>query len=54
MMAVNTAPARMPSRGLLNWVIMLTNTSDSRRGAMEELIISMPMNRMPRPAMICP
>ena len=54
MMAVNTAPAKMPSTGLLNWVSRLTKASDSRSGAMEELIMSMPMNRTPKPAIICP
>ena len=54
MMAVNSAPAKMPSSGLLNRVIRLIKASDSRRGNMEELIMSMPKKRMPRPAMICP
>ena len=53
-MAVNSAPAKMPSSGLLNRVIRLIKASDSRRGSMEELIMSMPKKRMPRPAMICP
>ena len=54
MMAVNTAPARMPSTGLENRVISEMNASESRRGIMALLIISMPMNRTPRPAMIWP
>ena len=54
MMAVKIMPARMPSRGLEKLDMMLTKASDSRRGAMAALIISMPMNSTPRPAKICP
>ena len=54
MTAVKIIPARIPKRGLLNWVIRLMKASDSRRGIMAELIISMPINRMPRPAIIWP
>ena len=54
MMAVKIMPARIPSTGLANFVIRLMNASESRSGIMELLIISMPMNRMPSPATICP
>ena len=53
-MAVKIMPARMPSRGLEKLDMMLTKASDSRRGAMAALIMSMPMNSTPRPAKICP
>ena len=52
--AVNRAPTAMPSRGLENLVIRSTKAWESRRGIMEELIISMPINSTPRPAMIWP
>lgn len=54
MTAVKSAPARIPSSGLPNRVMRLTNASESRSGIMEELIISIPMKRMPSPATICP
>ena len=54
MIAVKIAPARMPRTGLENWVISEMKASDSRSGIIAALIMSMPMNRMPRPAMILP
>lgn len=54
MIAVKTAPAKIPSRGLENRVIRLINAWESRRGVMAVLIISIPMNSTPRPAMIRP
>ena len=54
MMAVKIAPARMPRIGLENLVISETKASDSRRGTIELLIMSIPMNRIPKPAMILP
>ena len=52
MTAVKPAPARMPSRGLEKVDMRLMKASDSRRGDMAELIMSMPMNSTPRPARI--
>ena len=54
MTAVNAAPARMPRSGFEKRVISEMNASDSRSGIMDELIMSMPMNKTPRPAMIWP
>ena len=50
--AVNPAPTRIPSRGLLNLVISSTNCGSSLNGDMAELIMSIPMNRTPMPATI--
>ena len=52
MIAVKTAPAKIPSRGLEKRVIRLINAWESRRGTIAALIISIPMNSTPRPAMI--
>ena len=52
MMAVNTAPARIPRTGLENLVIRDTKASESLRGIIAELIISIPMKSTPRPATI--
>ena len=54
MIAVKIAPARMPRTGLEKRVMILTKVSDSRRGTIAALIISIPMNKMPRPAIILP
>ena len=52
--AVKAAPARMPINGLLKLDTRSTKAGESRRGIMAELIISIPMNRIPSPAMIWP
>lgn len=54
MTAVNSAPAKIPITGLEKVVIRLTNPGISRSGAMEALIISIPMNNTPRPPMMLP
>ena len=54
MKAVNSAPARIPSTGLENLVIRLMKVWESRSGIIAELIISIPINRIPKPAMILP
>ena len=54
MTAVNSAPARIPSTGLENLVIRLMKVWESRSGIIAELIISIPINRIPKPAMILP
>ncbi len=48
------APARIPSSGLEKLDIIWMNASDSRRGDMAPLIMSIPMNSTPRPARIWP
>ena len=53
-MAVKIMPAKIPRAGLLKRVISPMNASDSRRGTMAPLIISMPRKSTPKPAMICP
>ena len=52
--AVNSAPNRMPSRGLDRVDIRWMKAGNSRSGAMAALMVSMPINRMPRPARIWP
>ena len=54
MTAVNSPPARIPSTGLENLVIRLMKVWESRSGIIAELIISIPINRIPKPAMILP
>ena len=54
MMAVKQAPTRMPTMGLEKLDTSWIKASDSRRGAMAVLIISMPMKSTPSPAMISP
>ena len=48
------APAKMPNNGLEKEVISSMNAGSSRSGSMAVLIISMPMNKTPRPAKIVP
>ena len=54
MIAVKAAPARIPRKGLENFVIKLTKCWESRRGIIAALIIPMPRKRIPRPAIIPP
>ena len=53
-MAVNTAPTRIPRRGLENLVTIWMKVSESRSGTMASLIMPMPMNRTPIPAIMPP
>lgn len=53
-MAVKIIPARIPINGLLKLDTRSTKAAESRSGIMEELIISIPIKRIPRPAIICP
>ena len=52
--AVNTAPTNIPITGFAKCVIRFMNVCDSRSGCIEVLIISIPKNNIPRPAIICP
>ena len=52
--AVKRAPTRIPIRGLEKVLTTSTKAGHSRRGSMEELIISMPMKSTPRPARMLP
>ena len=49
MMAVKIMPARIPRTGLEKVDMIRMKPSDSRRGSMAELIMSMPMNNTPQP-----
>ena len=53
-MAVKIIPARIPRTGLEKVDMIRMKPSDSRRGSMAELIMSMPMNSTPSPVRICP
>ena len=52
--AVNTAPTRIPRMGLENLVTIWMNVWESRSGTMASLIIPIPMNSTPIPAMMPP
>ena len=52
--AVKMAPARIHRIGLENLVSNATKASDSLRGIIAALIISIPTNRIPSPARISP
>ena len=54
MMAVRTAPARIPSTGLEKDPISSMNTGSSLRGLMAPDIIFMPVKRMPNPTTTMP
>ena len=54
MMAVKMVPVRMPTRGLEKVETRFTKASESRRGSIAALIMSMPMNRIPRPPRMLP
>ena len=54
MIAVNTAPARIPRIGLENWVSRAIKASESLNGIIAALIISIPTNKIPNPARIKP
>ena len=51
---VTIVPARTPRSGFSNAVRILTKLADSRRGAMDELIIVIPCIRIPNPTSIIP
>ena len=54
MIAVNTMPTRMPSRGLEKFVSSDMNAAFSLSGATDALMISMPVIRIVKPSRIVP
>ena len=54
MIAVNTRPMRTPISGLEKVDIMSLNIWDSLRGASASPMLVIPINRTPKPAIICP
>ena len=52
MTAVKIAPTKIPTTGLLAFVIKLTNVSDCWSGCIASPIIPIPMNNTPSPAKI--
>ena len=54
MIAVKTAPTRIPINGFWKFATRLANSGESRKGIIAVDIISIPINKIPKPAMISP